>query len=216
VSTRYVVKQGDYLAKIAREHGFTDFLALWNAGENAGLRQKRKDPNVLFPGDVVVIPDAGPRKETGSTEQRHRFQTRGSRLELRLLLEDPFREPVRRAACELAIDSASQRLRTDAEGRVGTELVPTAQAGTLVLRDTDSALEDAPIQLQIGHLDPIDTFSGQVGRLRNMGYLFAAADDAKAPAFRSAVEEFQCDEGLVVDGVCGPQTQARLEKVHGC
>ena len=51
MSTRYVVKQGDYLAKIARAHGYTDYNALWNAPENQGLRAKRKSPNVLYPGD---------------------------------------------------------------------------------------------------------------------------------------------------------------------
>jgi peptidoglycan hydrolase-like protein with peptidoglycan-binding domain len=35
-------------------------------------------------------------------------------------------------------------------------------------------------------------------------------------AFRSAVEEFQCDHGLTVDGDCGAQTQAKLLSVHGC
>jgi len=34
--------------------------------------------------------------------------------------------------------------------------------------------------------------------------------------FRSAVEEFQCDQGLTVDGICGPLTQAKLKQVHGC
>ena len=32
----------------------------------------------------------------------------------------------------------------------------------------------------------------------------------------SAVEEFQCDHGLTVDGKCGSLTQAKLKKVHGC
>ena len=34
--------------------------------------------------------------------------------------------------------------------------------------------------------------------------------------FLSAIEEFQCDHGLVVDGKCGPATQAKLKQVHGC
>jgi hypothetical protein len=32
-------------------------LTLWTAGDNAELRAKRKNPNILFAGDVVVIPD---------------------------------------------------------------------------------------------------------------------------------------------------------------
>jgi hypothetical protein len=29
------------------------------------------------------------------------------------------------------------------------------------------------------------------------------------------VEEFQCDQRLVVDGVMGPGTQAKLKQAHG-
>jgi peptidoglycan hydrolase-like protein with peptidoglycan-binding domain len=29
------------------------------------------------------------------------------------------------------------------------------------------------------------------------------------------VQEFQCDHQLKVDGVCGPQTQAKLVDAHG-
>ena len=37
-----------------------------------------------------------------------------------------------------------------------------------------------------------------------------------SPEFEMAVEEFQCDQGLKVDGICGPQTQAKLKKLYGC
>ena len=50
---RYIVKPGDHLAKIAANHGISSYLTLWTAGDNAELRAKRKNPNVLFAGDVV-------------------------------------------------------------------------------------------------------------------------------------------------------------------
>ena len=37
-----------------------------------------------------------------------------------------------------------------------------------------------------------------------------------ADALESAVEEFQCDNNLTVDGICGPVTQAKLKQVAGC
>jgi hypothetical protein len=30
------------------------------------------------------------------------------------------------------------------------------------------------------------------------------------------VEEFQCDNSLTVNGICGPNTQAGLKQVYGC
>jgi peptidoglycan hydrolase-like protein with peptidoglycan-binding domain len=41
-------------------------------------------------------------------------------------------------------------------------------------------------------------------------------DEEDEARFKSAVEEFQCDHGLAVDGKCGPKTQAKLEEIHGC
>jgi hypothetical protein len=50
----YVVQAGDWLAKIAREHG-TTVLAIWNHPENAGHRDRRASPDILYPGDVLRI-----------------------------------------------------------------------------------------------------------------------------------------------------------------
>ena len=45
---------------------------------------------------------------------------------------------------------------------------------------------------------------------------YSPGDDPKNLDFRSAVEEFQCDQKLSVDGVVGPATRARLVKAYGC
>jgi putative peptidoglycan binding protein len=76
------------------------------------------------------------------------------------------------------------------------------------------------LTLGIGELDPIDTISGQLQRLHNLGYepgpVSPATNDDERRRQRSAIEEFQCDQSLGVDGVCGPVTQAKLLQVHGC
>jgi len=48
------------------------------------------------------------------------------------------------------------------------------------------------------------------------GYYLGRLDVDNPAKFRSAVEEFQCDHDLTVDGDCGPQTQAKLKQVYGC
>ena len=48
------------------------------------------------------------------------------------------------------------------------------------------------------------------------GYDAGDPDHPDDDRFESAVEEFQCDSNLTVDGQCGPQTQAKLKDVHGC
>jgi hypothetical protein len=54
MTTTYVVQAGDWLAKIAREHG-TTVLGIWNHPENAGHRDRRASPDILYPGDVLRI-----------------------------------------------------------------------------------------------------------------------------------------------------------------
>jgi len=43
----YTVKQGDYLAKIAKNHGFSDYKTIWAHPQNAELKSKRKIRIVL-------------------------------------------------------------------------------------------------------------------------------------------------------------------------
>ena len=64
---KHIVKQGDCISNIAYQHGhFPD--TIWNDSKNSDLRQKRKDPNVLLPGDVVYIRDIEAKEESCASE----------------------------------------------------------------------------------------------------------------------------------------------------
>jgi len=56
----HVVVEGESLSTIAAAEGFRDFRKLYDAPENAELRKKRPNPNLIRPGDEVVIPDRKP------------------------------------------------------------------------------------------------------------------------------------------------------------
>ena len=47
VTIRYVVRTGDYLVRIASEHG-TTVAAIWHHPDNAALRARRGSPDVLY------------------------------------------------------------------------------------------------------------------------------------------------------------------------
>jgi len=168
----------------------------------------------LFAGDRLFIPDKQTKTESVATEQRHRFQVKGGSLLLRIVLKDIDDEPIAQAACALEVDGAEHFLTTDANGLIEQAIPGTAERGTLTIDDPDVLLDIEG--LRIGHLDPVDTPSGQQARLNNLGYYIDTADRPEEEELRSAVEEFQCDHGLTVDGDCGPNTQAKLTEVHGC
>ena len=56
MAENYTVKQGDYLSKIASEHGFFDHTTIWNHPANAELKKKRQNPSVLFPATYSSSP----------------------------------------------------------------------------------------------------------------------------------------------------------------
>ena len=55
MASEYTVK-GDYLTKIAKEHGFSDYRIIWDHAQNKQLKELRKNPNVIYPGDKLFIP----------------------------------------------------------------------------------------------------------------------------------------------------------------
>jgi hypothetical protein len=215
MATDYVVKQGDYLAKLAKQFGLPA-NAIWNHPNNSDLKQKRPNPNVLFPGDQLHIPDLKAREESCNTDQLHGFETAFPTLRLRLVLEDRFKQPIANANCVLGVGSDFQNLTTDGNGKIDQLIQPGAQQGFVAIQDPQNPIDGERIPLKIGDLDPIEEVSGQTGRLNNLGYFAGDVDDPDENSFLSAVEEFQCDFGLLVDGVCGPNTQAKLKQVHGC
>lgn len=211
----YTVKQGDHVSSIAKENGFQDYHIIWDHPENAELKQKRQNPNVLFPGDRIFIPDREKREEPAATDQRHRFQTKLSRLRLRLVLEDRFEQPIGKTPCDLQLSSGTRQVTTDAAGKIDEPIAADTQEAVLVIKGPETPFQNVSIPTRVGHLDPIDEVTGQAARLANLGYYLADLDPIDKEEFRSAVEEFQCDEGLTVDGKCGPKTQAKLKQVHG-
>src|SRR5438105_358348 len=85
---QHTVQSGDCISSIANEHGFFPDT-VWNDSANAALREKRKNPNVLAPGDTVVIPDKREKTEARDSGQEYRFRKRGvpAKFRLRLLAE---------------------------------------------------------------------------------------------------------------------------------
>src|SRR4051794_701756 len=58
----YSVQRGDSLTAIARRFGLKSWQDLYNSPDNTAFRAKRPNPNLIFPGDVIVIPEQRPDK----------------------------------------------------------------------------------------------------------------------------------------------------------
>jgi len=214
MSTDHVVQQGEHLSQIAKQYGFRDFNTVWNHPDNADLKKLRQSPNVLFPGDTVKIPDKTQKKESRPTGQKHSFKLAGRRLLLRLALRDFGNQPLANTACQVKVDGASTELTTDANGRVEVPISATSKEATLVFKDPLVPF-DLSVPIKIGHLDPVEEVSGQKARLSNLGYITRPLEEVDDAIFARTVQEFQCDLGLPVNGVCDTATQNKLKELHG-
>ncbi len=214
MSGYYKVQQGDHLSSIAKAFGFSDYQTIWNDPNNADLKTQRVNPNVLFPGDSLFIPDKVTTQYPRPTDQKHQFVKNVQPLKLCLVLEDLYENPIANAACSLQIDANANSVTTDGTGKLQQDIAPDTHNAVLIIQDPHTPFEGTSIPIKIGNLDPAEEVSGQVARLNNLGYF--PGDGTDAAALESAIEEFQCDNSLTVDGICGPQTQSTLKQVHGC
>jgi len=205
----HTVKQGEHLSGIAAKYGFRDYHTIWDHGNNAALKASRKNPNVIYPGDVLYIPEKQEKIVNRATGAVHVFQVNIQPLELRLVVKDCNRLPRKNVPCILTVDGVTETLTTDGDGLIHKFIPRTSQKGSV-------KIDGVEIPLKVGHLDPIDEYSGQAARLNNLGYDAGDPEHPDDDRFESAVEEFQCDNNLAVDGTCGAQTQAKLKDVHGC
>ena len=215
MATTHIVKQGDYLSKIVKQYGFADWKTIWDDPGNAELKKKRGNPNILYPGDKLVIPETEEKIELAATEQQHAFKRKGKPLKLRLVLKDLNFNPLANRTCTLHVDGQQFDLTSDGKGQIEQVIPPTAGQARLLVDDVHSPIT-VEVPIYIGHLDPLDTVSGQKARLNNLGYYAGSLNQEDEALFKSAVEEFQCDHQLSVDGKCGPKTQAKLKEVYGC
>lgn len=206
------IEPGDHVVRLAYQAGHASVDALWSHPANAELRQRRPDPGVLAVGDRVHVPDASDRIVDGLlTRREHRIVLTLPQPRLRVVLERPGGIPYAARSCVAEFDDERLPLVTDAEGALELELDPFTSTVQL-------HFDRQRITLAIATLQPIDTQPGQHARLENLGYQPGPlhGDTPGDPyALRSAIEEFQCDHGLQVDGIMGLLTRDALLEAHG-
>lgn len=204
----YTVVQGDHIASIAADAGFVSYKTIWDDGKNASIKAKR-NPNVLYPGDVIEIPAKQKKEESVPTTEYSTFQLIGDPVQLKIVVLDWAGNPIVDTELDIALDGG-EKIRTAGDGSVTKKTIDPQceRIGKLSLKGYE-------LGLKLGHLDPVEEISGQVWRLNNLGYRAGETTNPNDPAFLSAVEEFQCDYSLTVDGICGPNTQAKLKDIHG-
>ena len=229
------VKAGEHIVRIAKDAGYRSYRTLWDASENGKLHDKRKNPNILLPGDLVELAKAKSKKVNAATEKVHRFQVKSLLdLDFRIVMIDENDKPLAGFACDFL--EKGKKVTSDGDGQLEKlDLEPHFELGVINFelkkvdlseRGTEPAAlwqgieKVSPVfAVAIGHLDPIDTPSGLQARLNNLGYWAGELGfaDEDAIALECAIEEFELEHGLKPKGdPDNAAMQGKLEEVHGC
>lgn len=203
------VQQGECLSTIADRYGFR-WRRVWEHPDNEALRELRKSPNVLHPGDVVHVPDRELKNESAPTGKRTPFVLAQDRVKLHVRIVES-EEPVANTAYTLEIDGTPQEGTTDGDGIVDVDLPLGAQRARLTL----AGRIDEYI-LRLGRIDPVGELTGVQARLHNLGFYEAATDGRPSERLTAAIREFQTIQALEVTGEIDDPTRDKLVALHGC
>jgi peptidoglycan hydrolase-like protein with peptidoglycan-binding domain len=216
----HVVGRGEDLASIAARLGF-DPETVWMHERNRALRERRRDPAVLAPGDVLYVPRGSEAHARGLLVERGATNRYGGALpgvRLRVVL---------RACGGGALPNEPYRLEglraprsgvSDGSGVVDEMLPAHVREVRLVVPRLG-----ASTALGLGALDPVELPSGALQRLIQLGYLVpralsggvGAPQDPPASVLRHAVRRFQREHALPATGELDAVTREALLAAHG-
>ncbi len=210
MSTSHTVRSGECLSSIAKAYGFADWHRIYDAPENASFKQARPNPDLIYPGDVVVIPDTDSPAVSLGTGQNHVIEIGEPTTKLRLVLE-----VTESYQYELTIDGNVISGSTDGKSPIEQPIRPDLAEATLTVWPASATRDIAKTwTLLLGVLDPVDELSGVQGRLQNLGYYSGPLDGRSSAECDDAIARFQDDEKLDTSSGLTDETRERLRKRH--
>jgi len=213
----YVVRQGDNLTCLAFRRGF-DAETVWNDPKNDDIRAMREDMDVLYPGDLLFLPDSAAASVSLSAQTGNNYGANVPKITLRIAFEDDDGAYAGEDFVVVGVDPPLE-LTTDGEGVAVFEIPYTTKSPKVIF----PARKEAYV-VDVGHLDPVTTKSGVQQRLRLLGWLphptTAVTSDALAKTvahyeMSEALKQFQEASGVTPTGEIDKPTRDALVAAFG-
>ena len=207
------MQEGDCTAKVAYGYGMFP-QTVWDHGENAALKELRRDMNILYAGDdaggpdKLYIPTLRIKAIGAEVGRQYLLRRRGvpAMLRVRFIDEGMPRADIPYLLTMRTLDGVPVRTiagATDAAGYLIEYVPPLSFYAELVLgKGADQEFHD----FLVGYLDPADKETGIFERLQGLGY---DMEDGTEPA----LAEFCVDHG-VQDGASAAAISAAIKKAY--
>jgi hypothetical protein len=217
----YVVRGGDYLTAIAHSRGLKPD-DIWQHPANASLRKNRPNPEILAPGDLLFIPVVECKWLSVSPGTSNQYVVTVPLVEVHVVLHGPNGKPLTGQRVDLVPDLGAQSPMTDGDGLLKVKVPVTLRRLTVKIHDSKLKFE-----IRIGALDPHDTSSGTLSRLRQLGYVgseghlassgrpYLAGADLSENALRRAVSAYQSNNGHEVTGTVDTALGEQIRTGYG-
>lgn len=186
---KHKVKQGEWLARIARQYKFRDWRIIWLHDSNKELREKRKNPDILYPGDIIIIPKEDCNKYSVETGQKKVISSKENIDWLQIDIPNSVLR--HNGEFILQFDGRTEQIKCR-DGHFEEQIPNGAMSAKLIIKNSKAEGKTEEIVLQIGHLDPVRTTKGVQARLKLLGFYQGDIDGKKdSKETQAAVATFQ-------------------------
>lgn len=210
----YVVQPGDSMVSIAARSGLLPD-SIWNDAANDALKQARKDPELLLPGDRVTVTAIRAKVEVRPTGKRHVFRHKSWTVKVTLYVQDEEGEAFASKKYELQIGSRKLAGTTDDKGKIEAVIDPLSRTGTLTVWLDEPGLPSPWIrEVSLAELHPIAHPLGVQQRLANLGFYTGELDGEIGSGTAAAISAFQKAQQLEVTGTIDDTLRNKLVEVH--
>ena len=212
----HYVRQGETLASIALTYGFSKWENIWYDKKNSKIREKN-DPASISPGLRIYIPGITVKEESHESNYKYRFRKKTPKVWLRLIFRDQDGLVRTGMKYELILENQLKTFNgeTDENGRIEILIPADTSKCFLKLIDKSNVEIDEKINLFVNSLDSLDSLSGILARLSNLGYYCGVIEGDFDTEVESAIRFFQEDQkGLTATGQLDYKTKQALFKIH--
>jgi len=215
MGAHHKVQQGECLSSIATQYQVSDYRLIYDHPENAEFKRRRPDPNIIYPGDVLFIPDKELKEVSRPTDNKHKFKLNKQLVLLRIVVKDDQDHPYANKRYQLTVEGAQFEGTTNGQGLLEQKIPADATDGELkVWTGQNDRIDFHGWRLSLGHLDPVETVTGVQARLNNLGFYSGAVDGIVGPMTSEALRDFQGKERLQQTGQIDTATRNRLKSKH--